>query len=421
MGVAGQRASYGAAAYRQLEGKLPGPFPRIMGPGCARYVQEVLDSGLTADMTGRFERAFAAAMGVRHCIATPGCTPALAVLAAAFRFEPRDEIIVSPITDYGTIQGLVRESYIPVFADTEPGGVNVSARTIEPCITERTRAILVVHKTGIICDMDPINELASRRGLVVYEDACQAVFGRYRGRLAGTLSTAAGFSFDAEKTLGADVGGCVITDDDALAERVRFIGLSRGARTRAGFGREHTEPGYAYRMPQCTAAICLGQLEIAPQNVARRDRMIRLLSRLLAQIPGIIPLPIPEFLDVYSCWMAGFSIDPAAFSITADQFAAEASAEGIPGIGTGRYYLMPQACTFLDENARLERYPYCRPPASRSYRYGARCCPTAARFLETFVRWSTFCEKYTEEHCEIAAAIIRRVAERSRRPDAGSR
>ena len=172
-----ERAKYGAAAVGHLRGRLPNPFPRTMGPNCMKYLQEVVESGLTCDMAGRFERAFAKELGVKHCIATPGCTPALAVLAAAFPFEPGDEIIVSPVTDYGTVQGLIKENYIPVFADTEPGSVNLSAETIEPCISERTRAILVVHKTGIICDMDPINALAERRGLIVYEDACQAVFG----------------------------------------------------------------------------------------------------------------------------------------------------------------------------------------------------------------------------------------------------
>jgi dTDP-4-amino-4,6-dideoxygalactose transaminase len=114
--------------------------------------------------------------------------------------SPGDEIIVSSVTDYGTLLGLITENYIPIFADTEPGTINISARTIEPCITDRTRAILVVHKTGLVCDMDPINELAAKHGLVVYEDACQAVFSRYKGRLAGNISTAGGFSFDSEKT-----------------------------------------------------------------------------------------------------------------------------------------------------------------------------------------------------------------------------
>ena len=130
--------------------------------------------------------------------------------------------------------------------------MNISAETIAPLITDRTRAILTVHKTGIICDMDPINALAARHNLVVIEDVCQAVFGEYKGRLAGTLGHAAGFSFDSEKTLGSDVGGCLVTNDDALAERARFLGHSRGAENRPGFGRMHTAEGTALRMPTCT-------------------------------------------------------------------------------------------------------------------------------------------------------------------------
>ena len=115
------RARYGAAAIAHLKGQLPNPFPRTMGPNAMTYLQEVVDSGLASGLVERFEAAFAEALSVRHCVATPGCTPALAILAAAFPFEPGDEIIVSPITDYGTIQGLFRQGYIPVFADTAPG------------------------------------------------------------------------------------------------------------------------------------------------------------------------------------------------------------------------------------------------------------------------------------------------------------
>ncbi len=408
------RAEYGAAAQEGLSGQLPTPYPRTMGPNCARYLEEVVQSGLTCDMVGRFEQAFASELGVKHCIATPGCTPSLAILAAAFDFGPGDEIIVSPITDYGTIQGLIRENYIPVFADAERGTVNVSAGTIEPCITDRTRAILLVHMTGIICDMDPINALAEEHGLVVYEDTCQAVFGEYKGRFAGTLSRAGGFSFDSEKTMASDVGGCVVTGDDDLAERLRFIGQSRGGVQEPGYGRRHVAPGYAYRMTQSTAAICLGQLEIIREQVAHRDRMIRLLTGLIAAIPGVQPLPIPEYMGVYSAWMFGMSIDPEVFGCSTNDFAAQLAEAGIPGAGTGRYYLMPDACTFLEENARKGAYPYSIPPASREYRYAADACPTATAFLETWIRWSTFCEKYQPEHCELAAGIVREVADRNR-------
>ncbi len=410
-----ERATYGAAAHAGEKGVLPNPFPRTIGPNAERYIREVIESGLTCDMMGRFERAFAKEMGVRHCIATPGCTPALAMLASAFGFEPGSEIIVSSVSDYGTIQGLVREDYIPVFADTEPGTINISARTIEPCITDRTRAILVVHKTGIVCDMDPINALAEKHGLVVYEDACQAVFSEYKGRYAGALSKAGGFSFDSEKTMGSDVGGCVVTDDDDLAETLRFIGQSRGGMMEPGFGRKHVVPGYAYRMPHCTAAICLAQLEVVREQVTQRDRMARLMSSLIGEIPGVTPLPIPDYANVYSCWMFCISLEPGAFRCSTEEFAAQLTEAGVPGAGTGMYYLLPASCTFLEEAASNQTYPYSMPPASRRYTYSADTCPNARDFLANMIRWSTFCEKYQPEHCELAAEIIRGIADRNRR------
>jgi dTDP-4-amino-4,6-dideoxygalactose transaminase len=262
--------------------------------------------------------------------------------------------------------------------------------------------------------MDPILELAERHGLVVYEDACQAVFGEYKGRLAGTIGNAGAFSFDAEKTMGSDVGGCIVTDDDELNESARFVGQSRGGETRPPFGRVHTCNGYAYRMTSSTAAISLAQLEIIRPQVAQRDRMIRLLSEKLSAIPGITPLPIPDYLDVYSCWMAGLSLEPGAFSCDADQFAAQMVEAGIPGAGTGRYYLMPAGLKFLQEAAANQTYPYSQPPASGTYEYSADSCPTARDFLDGFIRWSTFSEKYEEGHCALAAQIVADVAERNR-------
>jgi dTDP-4-amino-4,6-dideoxygalactose transaminase len=408
-----ERAKWGAQAHAGETGQLPTAFPRTMGPNAMRYLQEVVDSGLSCDMPGRFERTFAEALGVKHCIATPGCTPALHVLALACGWDPGDEIIVSPVTDYGTIHGFVAQNFIPFFPDTAPGSINFAPETIDPCITDRTRAILCVHMTGIMNDMDGINALAARHGLMVIEDACQAAFGEYKGRLAGTLGHAAGFSFDAEKTMGSDVGGCMVTNDDALADRARYMGQSRGAVMKPHYGRLHADAGYAYRMPNCTAAICLAQLEVIREQVAHRDKIARLLCRLLGEIPGITPLKIPESTNVFSCWMVGFNVDPGAFKCSTEEFAAQLERAGIPGAGMGRYYLMPEAVTYLQRNARERRYPYSLPPASRTYDYSASSWPNAVAFLDTFIRWSTFCEKYQPEHCELAAQIVREVANRN--------
>lgn len=409
-----RHALYGAAAQKEFKGSLPTPFPRTLGANAKQYIDEVLTAGLASDMVERFEAAFARELGVKHCIATPGCTPALAVLAAAIDGVPGDEIIVSPITDFGTVQGLIKEAYIPIFPDTEPDSINMSAATIEPHINARTRAIIVVHMTGIICDMDSINVLAARHGIAVYEDACQAVFGQYKGRYAGTLGDAAGFSFDAEKTMGSDVGGCLVTNDDVLAERARFVGHSRGGQMIPHFGRAHMVNGYALRMPQATAAISLAQLEIAKSQVDVRDRMIRLLTELLAAIPGVKPLTIPDYQNVYSCWMVGLSLEVGVFNCDAEAFAQQLEAAGIPGVGQGKYYLMPEGLVFLQQAAKQGDYPYSQPPASRTYRYSGEDCPTAKTFLNYFIRWTSFCEKYTAADCELAAAIVRAVAAQNR-------
>ena len=135
----------------------------------------------------------------------------------------------------------------------------------------------------------------------------------------------------------------------------------------------------------------------------------------MGEIPGITPLAIPDYLDVYSCWMVGFQIDADAFTCDTETFAAALVEGGIPGAGIANYYLMPEGLPFLNENAQARKYPYSAPTASHEYVYDETTCPVAHQFLKTFIRWSTFCEKYEEKDCELAAAIIRDVADRNRR------
>jgi dTDP-4-amino-4,6-dideoxygalactose transaminase len=354
-------------------------------------------------------------MGMKHCVGTAGCTAALLALATAWSFAPGDEIVVSSISDYGTIMGLVKEKYVPVFADTVPGAPLVGAEEIRACITARTRAILVVHMTGLPCDMDSILGLAAETGLPVYEDVCQGVFGQYKGRLLGSFGHAAAFSFDAEKTLSSDTSGCIVTNDDQLAAKLRFHGQCRAERAVEGFGRVHEANSYAIRMSQPAAAIALGQLEVIRPAVCHIDRMIRLLYEMLETIPGIIPLRIPDYTDLYSCWMAGFHIDPQAFRCSAAEFAAGVSKAGIPEATLARYYLLPESCIFLPQAVKASTYPFSIPPASRLLDYRSESYPNANRFLDGFIRWSSFCDKYEARHCEIAADIIRTVAEQNRR------
>jgi dTDP-4-amino-4,6-dideoxygalactose transaminase len=397
-------ARFGAGAQITSSRGLPSVFPREMGPHTMTYLQEVVDAGLASDMVSRFERVLADGHGRRHAVLTPGCNTALFALFAGLDFEPGDEIIVSAITDYGDLIGLLFENYIPVFADTEPGTGLISVRTIEPCITDRTRAIIVVNFFGLPCDYDPIMELAGRHGLLVIEDVCQSILARYKGRISGSLADISVFSFDSEKTLGGDVGGAVLMDDQQLYERIVNRAVSRGAVDFAGFGRKHLVQGLALRAPQCTAATCLGNWEILAGQVEKRQRTAAMLDEQLREVPGIAPYEVPPD-RTHTYWMYGFSVDPARFTCSIDELSAELREAGIP-CGMGRYYVLPASVPFLAEKVAAGAYPFGSPPASRSVDYdAARTTPESVRFMERWIRWS-WTEKYSADHVELMASII---------------
>ena len=406
-------AKRGSAAH-SIRGVVPPLFPRTIGPNAAKYVQDVLTGGLTSNIVEEFEKAFAKDLGVKHMVATPTCTTAMAVLALVFDFEPGDEIIISPLTDYGTVYGILTQNLVPIFPDIEPGTVNFNADTIAACISDRTKGILAVHKCGLPNDMDPINELAAKHGIIVYEDCCQAFGSQYKGRTVGTLATASAFSLDSEKTFSADKGGAIATDDDELESKLRFYGSGRGSTDLPHFGRAHTDFGHAYDMSRMTAALCMGQLETIDQQVDKIDTTVRTFTELVARIPGITPLPIPDYATKYSAWMVSFSIDPDAFKCSGEEFATQVEAAGFTGAGQGKYYLMPAAMTFLQEWADEKRGPFAGSAASVQYSYSADTCPVARDFLENWVRSCSISEKWEAEHVEILAEIIEEVADANR-------
>lgn len=406
-------AQFGATAQVASTKGLPGVFPREMGPNTMSYLQEVVDSGLSSDMISRAERELAVAHGRRHAILTPGCTNALFALFAGLDFEPGDEIIVSAITDYGDLCGLLFENYIPVFADSEPDTGLISARTVEACISDRTRAILAVNFFGLPCDYDPIVELARRKGLLVIEDVCQSILATYKGRRSGTLADVAVFSFDSEKTLGADMGGAVLLDDDELYDRIVNRVIARGAREYPGFGRKHTTRGLALRASQCTAATVLGNWEILPRQVAQRQQMATLLDERLAAIAGLLPYEVPPD-RTHTYWMYGFRVDADYFDCSVADLAADLNSAGL-ACGMGRYYVLPASVPFLAENVARGVYPFGCPPASRKIDYDpSRVAPESTRFMEQWIRWS-WTEKYTEADVDLMTAIITEACDRHRR------
>jgi dTDP-4-amino-4,6-dideoxygalactose transaminase len=252
-------------------------------------------------VTREFEEAFAQMVGARHAFATSNGTTALHLAYAALGLGPGDEVIVPALTFVATANAVVYTGATPIFADcVSLDDLTVSSDDIEAKITDRTRAIAVMHYGGYLCDMDAIRETAERRGLAIVEDACHAPGATYRGRGAGALGAVGCFSFFSNKNIAMGEGGMVVTDDDQLAERIRLM-RSHGMTTLTwDRHRGHASSydvvltGYNYRLDEIHSAIGLCQLGKLARNNERRAAIVARYRAALAGAPGLrIPFAHP--------------------------------------------------------------------------------------------------------------------------------
>jgi dTDP-4-amino-4,6-dideoxygalactose transaminase len=405
----------GGTPVRGKENPLPGVFPREIAPNVRRYVEEVLASGFTSNHTTRFEKAFAEACGTKHAVGIDNCTSAVHTAVAAAGVEPGDHVVVSAISDYGSVAGVLWQNALPVFADVDIRTGNVTAETIAAAITPRTRAIIAVHFYGLMCDMDPIVALARERGLTLIEDACQTPLAEYKGKKAGAMGTAGCFSFDAEKHFSTDHGGAMITDDDALAEAARKFALGRGAVPVPGYGRVHDTIGANYRYGSVLSAIALGQLETLPEQNRRRTALAARLTERLAGVPGVeTPYVVPGSTPIWWLYFIRFRLEE--FDADLDTLAGALTAEGLPG-GTGRYYLLPESLTYLRDRGHMygnSPFPFDYFPDQDVPTYGSDACPVAHKHLSQLYRWP-WTDRFTERDVDDMAAMIARVAARYHR------
>ncbi|MEM2960611.1 MAG: DegT/DnrJ/EryC1/StrS family aminotransferase [Candidatus Bathyarchaeia archaeon] len=411
-----QLAIEGGKPVRGPDNPLPSLWPREVGPNAMVYLQEWIKSGNTANFLSRFDEAFAKLNGAKYAIAVANCTVACHTALAAAGIGPGDEVVVSPISDYGTLYGVIAQRAIPVFADVDPLNGNVTGEDLEAVITDKTRAIILVHWAGITLDMDPILKVARKHGLPLIEDCCQAPLAKYKGKNAGTIGDMGCFSFDNEKHISCGTGGAVITDSEIYKKRISNFAEGRGAFVEDPvYGRRHKVLGCNYRFDGLRAAECLAQIEILPRQVDRRRELGAKLNKLLAEIDGIIPCPIPDGGDaVY--WIFPFIVEIEKFSVSLDKFAAAISAEGL-SLSSARYYLIPDSHDLL--NDLKHTYTDVDKPGGNSDNYlgrtySAKMTPKAKWYVEHMLRWN-FTDKYTERDIEDIATIIRKVANRYRK------
>jgi dTDP-4-amino-4,6-dideoxygalactose transaminase len=233
----------------------------------------------------KFEEEFAAYCTSRHALGVNSGTSALHLALLAAGVGRGDQVITTPFTFMATVSAIDYCGARPVFVDIDPRSLNIDPARIEAAITPRTKAILPVHLHGQMADMDPILEIARRRGLVVIEDAAQSHGAEYKGRRAGSLGHLACFSFYPGKNLGAyGEGGMVTTDDPALARTVRML-RDWGAEKKY----HHVLKGYNYRLEGIQGAVLRVKMKYIEQWTEARRAAAGRYDRALAGSGVVTP------------------------------------------------------------------------------------------------------------------------------------
>jgi dTDP-4-amino-4,6-dideoxygalactose transaminase len=306
-----------------------------------RTIREEIDAAVRAVVESQhfilgpevsgLESEVASYCGARHAIGCASGSDALLLPLMALGVGPGDEVITSPYSFFATAGSIWRTGATPVFVDIDPGTYNIDPGLVEAAITPNTRALIPVHLYGHAAEMDHLNEVARKHGLMVLEDAAQAIGAGSWGRRAGTLGHAAAFSFYPSKNLGAfGDAGMVVTDDEGLARQV--------ARLRV-HGMEpkyhHHEVGFNSRLDALQAAVLRVKLRhLDAWTVARREVASRYRELFEHEMAGDVRLPVerPGHLHVYNQYVIRV---PAA--------ARDALRDHLSGrrIGTEIYYPIP--------------------------------------------------------------------------------
>ena len=270
---------------------IPINVPQIGEEEIAAVV-EVMKSGIithglgAGPMVTKFEKAFAKFMNARHAIAVNTGTSALHLSIAGAGIKRGHEVILPSFTFVATAEVIAMVGAKPVFVDIDPETYNVSPRKIEKAITKKTKAIMPVDLYGLPADMQPIREIADKHDLIIIEDAAQAHGASYKRKPPGVFADTACWSFYASKNMTTGEGGMITTNDDEVAEKLRFM-RSHGEKEKY----KSLMLGHNYHMPEIQAAIGLVQLKRLPKFIGKRRQNAKKLSAKLSKAKN---LQLPE-------------------------------------------------------------------------------------------------------------------------------
>ncbi|HQD40671.1 MAG: DegT/DnrJ/EryC1/StrS family aminotransferase [Firmicutes bacterium] len=361
------------------------PFPPrvIFGEEELAAALDVIEKTMTGDQAldrygGRhvdaYEQEFAEYFGAKYATSTSSGTAAVHTAIAALGLEPLDEVITTPITDPGTVAAILFQNCIPVFADVDYNTLNITAEGIEGCLSDRTKAIVVVHLAGQSAEMEPILELARRNHLYVIEDCAQAHGAKYRGKYVGTMGDLGAVSLMSSKhTTSGGQGGMVLTN---------CIHLYWQAKRFADRGKPFNSQdptnlflGNNYRMTELEAAIGRAQLKKLESIKEKRQWIVRELKKRLAHCATSL-WKVSHEANPWFCFLRFDAENMNADKVT---FAEALAKEGIP---VGAHYVVPiYQQTWIRERRAYgsSGYPWSDQKA-RPIDYTG-CCPVAEKAL----------------------------------------
>ncbi len=278
-------------------------------------------------------------LGVPKALLTTSCTHALEMSALLLDLQPGDEVLMPSFTFVSTANAYALRGARPVFIDIRPDTLNIDENAIEPAITTRTKAIVVVHYAGVGCEMDPILEIARRHGLAVVEDNAHGLFGKYKGRYLGTFGAHATQSFHETKNFTCGEGGALLINDESYVERAEIIREKGTNRSRFFRGQvdkySWIDLGSSYLPSDILAAFLLAQLEQRDHIQQHRESAWRYYAAQLAQWAAENNVRLPV---VPECCEQSYHMFYLIFPALADRQAVIAHLAG-KGITSAFHYL----------------------------------------------------------------------------------
>lgn len=324
---------------------IPVSMPHLVSKE-VEYVTDAVKSGWISSLgeyVTRFEEDFAKFCGTRDAICVSNGTAALHLALAACGVGAGDEVIMPDLSFIATANATLLAGARPVFCDVDQDSLCIDPSKIEALITPKTKAILPVHLYGHPADMHAIKAVADRHGLIVIEDAAEAHGSAIGGQLVGSFGECGTFSFYANKNLTTGEGGMVTTNDEELAEKLRYLRDHAMSPSRRYW---HDQMGFNYRMTNLQAALGCAQLEQIDQFIARRRQLFDAYQERLVNVRGL-RLNREANGTTNSYWMICVEIEHFDAS-TRDQFCAALKAHGVD---TRPYFYPMSQMPYIDEPA----------------------------------------------------------------------